>query len=496
MFGTKSTINFSNAQDMSALTLAAIRDGRFLDLTQSTIVDPNLQRAPLAPALRCVTALSIAFFGLYVALICVRALRLCSAWARARCYDVEAAIARASASLDSAPIFCVLALSARIRAVQLDPVKGDIEPWMPFCMYTSTAALLMRVVASLALDGDAGLAARAMLGLVLYACSLALACGVLAMHPADAGEAFPQLPMSRCLIALTVLVLLANLGLEAAEVGQRALGKASKALRPRLATMPTVAMFCVLLLAMTLRSVQLHVAPAPWASSAIYATTTVLMLQALASAGDASADALGLPGGGDAIAADAPPVAQRCCQWALAACACVGVAAVVVGVQFMEPEAGDGGEAPELSVAMWCVARLTLVYFSACIVLVLVRAAGASRRGALATRQAAPGLAFSPMICAMMVAVRLRAVMLHRRDPPHWAQVAMYCATFALTTQALSSILLAAFVVDEEDDDDERSVPAKMASIILLVMQYIAAAFLYASLVILIFALFVMSAQG
>lgn len=260
--------------------------------------------------------------------------------------------------------------------------------------------------------------------------------------------------------------------------------------------MPTLAMFCVLLLAMSLRAMQLHVTPAPWTIYAMYATTAILIIQALASTGDARRlDALGLPNGPvhDGPVVPPAPAAQRMCQWALAACACLGIAAVVVGVHLMEPEAGGQSSAPPLSVAMWCVARLTVVYFSVCIVLVLLRAASGSR-GAVAAASAAPALAFAPMLCAMMVAVRLRAVMLHRRDPPFWAQAAMYCATFALTTQALTSVLLAA-VSSDDDDDEERSPSAKMANIFLLVFQYIAAALLYVALAALIVALFVMSAS-
>merc|ERR1719215_2551375 len=55
-------------------------------------------------------------------------------------------------------------------------------------------------------------------------------------------------------------------------------------------------------------------------------------------------------------------------------------------------------------------------------------------------------LAFVPLLCVIMIAVRMRAMQVHIRDPQPWAQLTMYVATLAVTTQVLASILWACFV--------------------------------------------------
>lgn len=100
-------------------------------------------------------------------------------------------------------------------------------------------------------------------------------------------------------------------------------------------------------------------------------------------------------------------------------------------------------------------------------------------------------LAFVPMLCVLMIAVRMRAMQLHIRDPQAWAQVTMYVATSAVTTQVLASICWACFV--RADDFalscGEVGLFGKVAAIILLLVRYIAAITLYMAMITLVVAL-------
>lgn len=100
-------------------------------------------------------------------------------------------------------------------------------------------------------------------------------------------------------------------------------------------------------------------------------------------------------------------------------------------------------------------------------------------------------LAFVPMLCVIMIAVRMRAMQVHIRDPQPWAQITMYIATAAVTTQVLASILWACFV--RADDFalscGEVGLVGKVAAIIILAVRYIAAISLYMAMIALVVAL-------
>lgn len=100
-------------------------------------------------------------------------------------------------------------------------------------------------------------------------------------------------------------------------------------------------------------------------------------------------------------------------------------------------------------------------------------------------------LAFVPMLCVIMIAVRMRAMQVHIRDPQPWAQITMYIATAAVSTQVVASILWACFV--RADDFalscGEVGLVGKVAAIIILAVRYIAAISLYIAMIALVVAL-------
>merc|ERR1719476_898650 len=96
---------------------------------------------------------------------------------------------------------------------------------------------------------------------------------------------------------------------------------------------------------------------------------------------------------------------------------------------------------------------LTLLYFGIYLLLML----GGVTKGRLAKWTASimagiqRSLAFVPMLCIMMIAVRMRAMQLHFRDPPAWAQRTMCIATIAVTVQTICSLVPGIGGADSED---------------------------------------------
>merc|ERR1719504_399481 len=58
----------------------------------------------------------------------------------------EAVMLRAADTLAFAPMLSVLFLGARMRALQMDPVGGNPQPWAQNCFYACTYCLLTQTL--------------------------------------------------------------------------------------------------------------------------------------------------------------------------------------------------------------------------------------------------------------------------------------------------------------------------------------------------------------
>eukprot|EP00931_Biecheleriopsis_adriatica_P041874 TRINITY_DN23879_c0_g1_i1.p1 TRINITY_DN23879_c0_g1~~TRINITY_DN23879_c0_g1_i1.p1 ORF type:complete len:189 (-),score=35.52 TRINITY_DN23879_c0_g1_i1:99-626(-) len=134
-----------------------------------------------------------------------------------------------------------------------------------------------------------------------------------------------------------------------------------------------------------------------------------------------------------------------------------------------------------LSTAMSCVMALTVVYFGAYLILMtwhLLRVSSSWTAAAVASLQRS--LAFAPMLCVMMIAVRLRAMQIGVRDPPLWAQNSMIVTTAAVITQVVCSLLGEGQEQELEDKGEEPwNLASKFGLITLIVLRYTATAILF-----------------
>lgn len=383
-------------------------------------------------------------------------------------------------------------------------------------------------------------------------------------------------------------------------------------------TLQFIPMFCVLLVGISLRAVQLNLQPDKYAVAAMTLTTVAIVIQAMAvpvfkyflSPGDlgevakAQEDASCVPASRkpEDEASSVLPMKILIISWSLLmACLYVGIAGTLVTVFAMEAEPLDvvwpekqisllneflhhleksrhlmenealhalsTASIPPISTAMRCTMLLTVLYFGVFLGVLVGRATcGPARKQAALTNEAEDNLwaavqtlesaqqglnekesrepemddvidenesrildqlkeqvqlakesaqevraelshaqeaenqvrdgiqrslAFVPMLCVLMIAVRMRAMQIHIRDPQPWAQITMYVASAAVTTQVLASILWACFV--RADDCalscGEVGLCGKVSAILILVVRYVAALVLYVAMIALVVAL-------
>lgn len=600
------------SQGLHHLALAVERTGLHVIHSEANVTLPSLHAAwvqvfqaagaPVSPALRCVTVLTIFFFSVYLAAVFGRLVRIimgCISNLHVQhTTTFEKKITQASEALAIAPMLSILMISARLRALQIDP-SGDPERWVQLCMYLATGAFFTRFALDIALAGPRAVegvwkkfleVAYLFVSLILYSSCFTILLNTFTMRLSGRQHdesRIPPLPhMMVCVAALIAAYLLESLLFEVMsaafryyrevptyaykdeedagfeDCNQLAQGlpqtRAEELMMVELVSMQFPLMLCVLLVGITLRAMQLKLVPSMWAVTAMYAVTVSIVMQAawasISAANRLSRSlsteavppiagqerscfewrhvtmnrnlqlwpfaAAAIPGGADAAAG-----VRRPWHWCLAgawvammACLYIGTSMILVSVFTMEAEPLDIFSSADqvsllfrsigwsfahtfkpLSVAMRCVVILTVVYFGAYLCMILGGAVhGPTRKWAASVLNGVQrSLAFVPMLCVMMIAVRLRAMQLKVRDPQSWAQSTMYVATFAVIVQVGCSLCSAG--CDDGFDDPDREMPdiaVKVATIALLTVRYAAAMALYCAVAVLIAALLIMEPES
>jgi len=107
----------------------------------------NGQWRPMAPAVGATVTLTIMFFMVYVG---VAVLRTFAQLSGMRHPKIEAVLLASTATMNFAPMLSVLFLSARMRALQMDPVNGSPQPWAQACFYMCAYAVMFQTIFSVA----------------------------------------------------------------------------------------------------------------------------------------------------------------------------------------------------------------------------------------------------------------------------------------------------------------------------------------------------------
>jgi hypothetical protein len=276
---------------------------------------------PVAPAVACTMILAVTFFMVY---FLAAVSRTYSQFVGGQTFmsTFESVMLKAADTLAFAPMLSVLFLAARMRALQMDPVSGNPQPWAQNCFYACTYCLIIqtavscmvplllggKVVKNDDVEGDfkyelpsgGNVAAkcltafRFLLMATLYSCTLAVVCSVFTIEHPDGKELTPPLsPTMQCVLNLVFqyffiyLILWVYYTIDefcAGYVDITILATAKDALESAKATVQFAPMLCVLFVGTRMRALQITQnkgAPQGWVQDGMYLASWAVLVQFL-----------------------------------------------------------------------------------------------------------------------------------------------------------------------------------------------------------------------
>merc|ERR1719165_11585 len=100
---------------------------------------------PVSPAFACTMILSVTFFMIYFLVAVSRTYSQQTGGQLAE-GKFENVMLKAADTLAMAPMLSVLFLAARMRALQMDPITGNPQPWAQNCFFACTYSLVCQTV--------------------------------------------------------------------------------------------------------------------------------------------------------------------------------------------------------------------------------------------------------------------------------------------------------------------------------------------------------------
>jgi len=123
-----------------------------------------VQTTQVSPAVKCTCMLTVLYFTAYLLLWISREMSSSDSSRQ----TLQAACSMTSV-VRKAPMFAVLFLVSRMRALELDPPHGLPPRWMQLCFYTITALLYVEAIAAVVV-GYTGRQAKAYYGMYVFHC--------------------------------------------------------------------------------------------------------------------------------------------------------------------------------------------------------------------------------------------------------------------------------------------------------------------------------------
>jgi len=272
---------------------------------------------PLSPAVACTMILSTAFFFVYFIHAASRT------WTQfaggAKNTDFEETMERAADTMALAPMFCVLFLGARMRALQMDPVGGNPQKWAQNCFFACTYCIMFQTLLAVAVkfllpgvkvvkgdvEGDMkyeGLEEnswsakfmtvfRFIIMLGVYVGGAAVVCSVFTIEHPDGKEHTPPIsPTMQCVFNLAFQYFLIYLLLWIFHTIKdfwgdgEYLAKAENAIQSAKGTVQFAPMLSVLFIATRMRALQITKnmgSPQGWVQDGMYLATWSILIQFL-----------------------------------------------------------------------------------------------------------------------------------------------------------------------------------------------------------------------
>lgn len=371
---------------------------------------------PVSTTMHCILNLCLQYFLIYSCLALVRMYHmLIDSTGSEGPSPALKTLESATATVNYAPMLCVLFLSTRMRAIQLTQGKTDEfmlpPPWVQFCMRACTWAVAMQLVIVLAIplltgkpaitDHDGNVEARvnqnqnygcSVLCVVLrYVIMLALYLGFLGVcigvHHMEAPKAVypdgtpPVSPAVHCVIILSTVYFVVYFVLAMFRTINSWNGyshtKASDTFQLAAYTVNFSPMLCILFLAARMRALQMdprHGNPQRWAQQCMFVCTfsvvlqTVLVITVPFCLGGKARKG---PSEGDITFEIKHTVINNfltVIRWIALVCLYGGFSAVIYSVLTIQHPKGVH-HTPEVSPTLHCVIILTVQFFSVYLVL-------------------------------------------------------------------------------------------------------------------------------
>lgn len=470
-----------------------------------SVYDPAVGPAgagEVSTALWCVIGLACQYFAVYTVLMVVST--VAGKGGNEEPSLLYKTLEAATATVNYAPMLCILFISVRMRAIQLtqgETKKYELpQPWvreaMQVCAWSVLAQLIVVLLIPLftgsepVTDSDGNIdhnrigspqcawifvILRFVIMLGLYGGYIAVCVGTLLMEAPK--ELYPDgtppvSPAVSCVINLTTQYFIVYLLLAIFRTWNQIKGyshtKASDTLQLAAYTVNFAPMLCILFVGARMRALQidpLHGNPQSWAQACFYMCTYSVLVQTIlvicvpiflggrchkgTSEGDISFE---LRNRNMSMLLD-------CVRWIAMVCLYGGFSTIIVSVLLIEDKENPE-KTPELSPAMQCIIHLTIQFFAVYLALWLAisirqwtrtendfeaQHAQSSNAPLEILEMACHTVMFCPMLCVLFLAARMRALQLtrNRGAPPGWAQDAMRLATLCVLAQLI--VVLAQF---------------------------------------------------
>merc|ERR1719182_744843 len=105
---------------------------------------------PVSPAVQCTMNLCAQYFAVYLAIALLQTYHNFNGKHEGSTSAKLAGVLQMAVNtVNFAPMLCILFIGARMRALQLDPVNGNPQPWAQTCFYLCTYAVLVQLLAVL-----------------------------------------------------------------------------------------------------------------------------------------------------------------------------------------------------------------------------------------------------------------------------------------------------------------------------------------------------------
>mmetsp|Transcript_89349 Transcript_89349/g.158520 ORF Transcript_89349/g.158520 Transcript_89349/m.158520 type:complete len:902 (-) Transcript_89349:76-2781(-) len=264
------------------------------------------QSTKISAAVQCTCWLSVLYFSVYLILWCARTNRdyAQERYAR-RAEKIEASALAMSQVVRKAPMFAVVFLAARMRALQLDPPYGMPPPWAQLCLYGMTGALYLETI-SAAYVGATGTEAVGYYGIHVYRAKpiahavqhtfallvyagLVPVTAVIMIMKAHDGTTAPLSPMMKSVLLFSVLYFGVHIGQWISAFFQDICKKHFKVMQDTLlaagVSITFVPVLCILFVACRMRALQITQqmgSPQGWAEDCMYLCVFATYVQVIA----------------------------------------------------------------------------------------------------------------------------------------------------------------------------------------------------------------------